>query len=349
MDYEALKNEVYQLNEDEMFYKEYYYARQQEYSLHEFLSKTDMKRVFSRHLLIPEIAETIPPRFEDSFFFDVSKHSSIMTTRHNRYSPAIIHDHTFFELIYVYDGACQQQISNNSLSLRSGDICIVPPGIKHSIGVFDNSVVLNCLIRKNTLHNIFFNFLNNPNILSSFFLNNIYSENGNDYIVIHTGNDPEIKRGFLYMYWESINQSLYWDQMISYTLMLIFGLLIRNYEKSIEVPTFTQKVDVQRFALLQYIQENFASVTLDQIAERFHYTPEHTSRLIKSTTGLTFTQILQRIRIEKAQVLLQDTNLTVTDIANQVGYETTEHFIRLFKKEMKVTPTQFRKNGSIIS
>lgn len=75
-------------------------------------------------------------------------------------------------------------------------------------------------------------------------------KNGNDYIIFHTGSDFEIKRGVLYMYWESVNKSLYWDQMISYTLMLIFGLLIRNYEKSIEVPTFTQKADVQRFALL---------------------------------------------------------------------------------------------------
>ena len=150
------------------------------------------------------------------------------------------------------------------------------------------------------------------------------------------------------MYWDSYNKSLYWDQMISYSLMLTFGLLIRNYEKSIEVPTFTQKADVQRFALLQYIQENFASVTLDQVAAKFHYTPEYTSRLIKSTTGRSFTQILQQIRLEKAQVLLQNTNLSVANIANQVGYETTEYFIRLFKKQMHMTPTEYRRRGIVI-
>ena len=63
------------------------------------------------------------------------------------------------------------------------------------------------------------------------------------------------------MYKESLEKTLYWDQMISYMLMLIFGTLIRNYEKSIELPTFMQKADVQRFALLQYVQDNFSTIT----------------------------------------------------------------------------------------
>lgn len=349
MDYEALRTVVYKLNEDEQFYKKYYYAKQQEYSLQEFLSTINIDDVLRRHLLVPEIKETIPPRFEDNFFFDAGNHVSITVTRHNRYSPALTHDHTFFELLYVYDGSCSQKISDSQLTLRTGDLCIIPPGIKHSVSVFDdNSVILNILIRKSTLHNIFFNFLNSPNILSAFFLNNIYSENGNDYIVFHTGNDNEIRSGFLWMYWESLNRSLYWDQMISYTLMITFGLLIRNYEKSSELPTFNRKSDVQRFALLQFIQENYATVTLEQVAEKFHYTPEHVSRLFKSTTGKTFTQLLQQVRIEKAQILLSDTNLTVADIASQVGYDITEHFIRLFKKNLKITPTEYRKKGIII-
>lgn len=348
MDYETLKSAVYELREEELFYRKYYYARQQEYSLHKFLNDLDMEEVMRKHYLILELPQTIPPRFEDSFFFDLNKHASIMVTQHHRYSPAIVHDHTFFELIYVYDGSCKQTVSSNTLNLNQGDVCIIPPGIKHSISVFDNSIVLNCLIRKSTLHNIFFNFLSNANILSAFFLNNIYSENGNDYIVFHTGSDFEIRRGFMYMYWESVNQTLYWDQMIAYTLMLTFGLLIRNYDNAIETPTFTHKADVQRFALLQFIQENYKNISLEDIADKFHYTPEYTSRLIKSTTGKSYTQIVTQIRVEKAQILLLDTNLSIADIAEQVGYESPENFIRVFKKQLKMTPTEYRRKGLIL-
>lgn len=346
MDYEALQTDIYRMNDDELFYKKYYYARQQEYSLKEFLATLNMNDIRKRNLMIPELPETIPPRFEDSFFFDPATNPSIVTVRHNRYTPSILHEHTFFEIVYIYDGSCKQTISNNKITLSTGDLCIIPPGIKHDISVFDDtSVILNCLVKKSTLHNIFFNFLNNANILSTFFLNNIYSESGNNYIIFHTGNDHEIHRGFLYTYWESINQTLYFDQMISYTLLLIFGLLIRLYERSVELPVFTKKTDVQRFALLQFIQDNYKNISLDDVAERFNYTPEYASKLIKKATGLTFTQILQQVRIEKAQVLLHDTNMTIANIANEVGYENTEHFIRTFKNKMHMTPTEYRRTG----
>ena len=95
MDYDTLKSEIYKLNEDELFYRKYYYAKQQEYSLNKFLAELDMQKVYEKHLLIPEIPNTIPPRFEDSFYLDTDKRASLITMRHNRYSPAIIHDHTF--------------------------------------------------------------------------------------------------------------------------------------------------------------------------------------------------------------------------------------------------------------
>lgn len=214
-----------------------------------------------------------------------------MRNKNNCFTPPLEHEHTFFELAYVYDGTCKETICNQELELVTGDLMIIPPGIRHTISVFDNSVILNCLIKKSTLHNIFFSFLSKPNILSAFFLNNIYSENGNSYVIFHTGQDADIRKDFLYIYWEYINKSMYYDQMMNNTLLIVFGLLIRK------------------------------------------------------TTGQTFTDILQKIRTEKAQVLLQDTNLSVSNIAHEVGYENVEHFIRIFKKKLHMTPTEYRRIG----
>ena len=343
MDFQTLKMAIYEMNEDEKFYKEYYFAKQQQYSLEKFLAQLDYEAVMKRHLLVAEIPETIPPEFEDYFFFDPAENNSILAQKHNRYSPALFHKHTFFELVYVYDGKCKQKFLHTEYELKTGDICIIPPGIEHSIWVNDESIILNILIRRDRLHNIFFNFLNTQNILSSFFLNNIYAHRANDYIIFHTGNDYEMRRGFLYILWETINKELYYDELMGNTLMLIFGLLIRNYENTAEMPIFAQKSDVQRYALLQYIQENFSTVRLEDVANRFHYTSEYTSKLIKETTGMTFTEITQKVRIEKAQDMLLNTNLSVTQISADVGYEAPEHFIRLFKKHTKMTPSNFRQ------
>ncbi|MCP1111049.1 AraC family cel operon transcriptional repressor [Lachnospiraceae bacterium PF1-21] len=343
MDIETLRLKIYEMNEDEIFYRDYYYARQQSYSLEKFLANLNMEDVLRRHLLIPEKPETIPLQYEDTFFFEMNNTNSIIAQKHNRYAPAIFHKHTFFELMYVYDGHCQQKFAHTEFHLKTGDICIIPPGIEHTISLNDESIVFNILIRKNTLHNIFYNFLSTPNILSSFFLSNIYAEKGNDYIIFHTGSDLEIQRGFLYMLWETTNKEMYHYQMISYTLMLVFGLLIRNYENTVDMPIFTKRVDVQRFALLQYIQEHYTDIRLENVAKHFHYTPEYTSKLIKETTGMTFTEIIQRIRIEKAQEMLQNTNLSIATISEKVGYDAPEYFIRLFKKNVQMTPSVYRK------
>lgn len=129
-----------------------------------------------------------------------------------------------------------------------------------------------------------------------FFINSIYAQNVNDYIIFHSGDDFHIRTAVTFLLLENTNKEDYWQNMMINTTMNIFGLLLRNYEKSVELPSIVKKSDIQRFGLLRFIQENYIDITLNQIAEKFHYTPEYTSKLIKETTGMTFKQILQKVR-----------------------------------------------------
>lgn len=114
---------------------------------------------------------------------------------------------------------------------------------------------------------------------------------------------------------ECTNREAYWQTIMINTTMNIFSLLLRNYEQSVELPSIVKKSDVQRFGLVRFIQDNYKDVTLNKIAQKFHYTPEYTSKLIKETTGMNFKQILQTVRIERAEFLLLDTSLTVRNTA----------------------------------
>ncbi len=344
MDFEVLQKKLFELNEEELFYKRYYYSTQQEYSHKLFLSTMDMDFVKSHHLIIPEMAETVPPMYEDYWIFDAGQ--PVTALKHNCYTPAIVHNHTFFELTYVYDGRCTQQIGDKTVELRGGDFILMPPEVKHSISVFDESVVIQIPVKKSTLENIFFNFLRDNNIISMFFINSIYARNVNDYIIFHTGTDFHIKTAVTFLLWENINRDTYWITMMTNTLMNIFTLMLRYYSKSVELPAITRKEDIQRFGLIRFIQENYTDINLGMIADKFHYTPEYTSKIIKEYTGLTFKQILQKIRIERAESLLLDSNMSIQNIGYQVGYENTEHFIRTFKKIHQLTPTEYRKNNS---
>lgn len=341
MDLATLQKMLYELNSEELFYQKYYYARQQEYSYQKFLATLDMEYIQKNNLILPEYPETVPPVYEDYWMFDEGQ--AITAIKHNCYTPAIVHDHTFFELTYVYDGTCQQNINGQEVNMRTGDFLVMPPGVHHSISVFDRSIIIQIPVKKATLERIFFNFLRDDNILSMFFINSIYARHVNDYIIFHSGDDFHIRTAVTHLLLENINREAYWQNMMVNTTMNIFGLLLRNYEKSVELPSIVKKSDVQRFGLIRFIQENYTDVTLNKIAEKFHYTPEYTSKLIKETTGMNFKQILQKVRIDRAEFLLTDSNLTIMNIALQVGYDNVEHFIRTFKKINAMTPTEYRK------
>lgn len=79
MDVEELRHQIYQFNDEELFYKEQYEAREAG-QIYAYIAKQDIQEVIRRHLLIPEVKETIPPEFKDSFFFDMADKDSIVVT-----------------------------------------------------------------------------------------------------------------------------------------------------------------------------------------------------------------------------------------------------------------------------
>ncbi|MCB5388908.1 MAG: helix-turn-helix domain-containing protein [Ruminococcus sp.] len=140
-----------------------------------------------------------------------------------------------------------------------------------------------------------------------------------------------------------MNKQEYSYQCITNVLLLDFYLLVRNYSESVQMPLFNSKIDVQRYAIIQYIQDNYRDVTLSTVAKRFHYSNEYTSRLIKDLMGMTYTEVVRTVRIERSQDFLANTTMTVANIAEAIGYDTTEHYIRQFKKHTGMTPSAYRK------
>ena len=67
MDVAELRHHIYQLTEEEQFYKEQYEARKAG-QIHAYIARQDIQKVIQKHLLIPEVAETIPEEFLDTFF-----------------------------------------------------------------------------------------------------------------------------------------------------------------------------------------------------------------------------------------------------------------------------------------
>lgn len=97
----------------------------------------------------------------------------------------------------------------------------------------------------------------------------------------------------------------------------------------------------------QLAQEQYANpeLSLELVADRLQVSPVYFGRVFKQEMGVSFLAFLSRIRINRAIQLLHATDLTIHDIASQVGYLTQHYFSTSFKKHMGVSPNQYRRGG----
>lgn len=95
--------------------------------------------------------------------------------------------------------------------------------------------------------------------------------------------------------------------------------------------------------MFNYINNNFnRDISIEMIAEHVGLSYSHVRKLFKEETGKNIIDYINSLRIEKAKTLLLETQLTVSEIADAVGYTGTQGFLRNFRKKVGLTPTEFR-------
>ena len=85
------------------------------------------------------------------------------------------------------------------------------------------------------------------------------------------------------------------------------------------------------------------SLPLEEIASAAHLSPFHFARLFKKLTGATPHAYLAALRTARAETLLADTNLSITEVGARVGYDSPSHFAKAFRQSTGLSPSAFRK------
>ena len=107
--------------------------------------------------------------------------------------------------------------------------------------------------------------------------------------------------------------------------------------------------DEHTSVIIRTIAESYGdkSFSMSELCRITGFGSSTVTRKLKSYCGLTLSGYITMIRLEEAKRLLEATNLTVEAIASGVGFKSRTHFIGLFTKNEKLTPTQYRKNHAI--
>lgn len=285
-----------------------------------------MKSIFSR---TPEI-------FIKSPYICIKKHS-----RFQAYPP---HFHDWVELNYMYSGECRQIINNKSYKIEQGQVLLIDSDTVHTIiPLGENDILINIIINKTYFNSNFFNRLDSDSPLASFFINSITEGAAHDsFILFHSENSRRLPIFMNEFFCEWYNPSIRSSEMMNNLFSLIVTELIDVYQDDFE-KTFSHSKKNSIIPVLRFIEGNYRTCTLHSTAQFFNMNANYLSSQLKKYTKKSFIEILHQQKIRSAKTLLRNSNMSVTEIANYIGYENVSFFYKKFREQCGCLPGEYRK------
>lgn len=270
------------------------------------------------------------------------KDKSIGITRRE----SLFHNHDFFEIIYVYKGVCETIIDKDSISLSEGQICLFNLQAVHKLIIpNEEAVVFNILIGKELLNDTFLYLFKNTSFVTSFFLHSIYSiPSIKPYSIVPLNDSCSFYLQKLILEFVD-KKSLYTQLMQSNFTSLLLEITRIIEEESNNETQSNNEIEIDK--ILNYINENYQTVTLNDLADHFGYSNRTMIRYLKKYTQSTFSTILRECKLTNALNLLLHTEYSIDQIAEMTGFSDRSYFDKVFKENYKISANLYRKKYQI--
>ena len=251
-----------------------------------------------------------------------------------------VHWHDEFEIIYVRSGFLTVSISGESYIGKTGEAFVVSPGNLHLMGSQSGTVD-------------YYTFLF-PLKYISFRTDDMLDEklleplNSGHLMICPRVKDTakELCEQLIEIYEAKNDES---DSKITTqvrTKIILLQFILEMWKKGFVIENDTSGRNTVEKEMVSYIQQNFTGkISLREFGEQFHLSEKYISRYFKEHFHITLSQYVTYLRLEHAKQLLQDTDIPVTDVAMQSGYQNVSYFIRSFQKAYAVSPLKYRKNN----
>lgn len=246
-------------------------------------------------------------------------------------------------LFFVKDGVGKIQVEGQVYELKKDSALLVNSGVSYHLltpETFVNYVVVNFDYTQNACH------LNMP--ISPVIKRNFSKEMLVDHVefedaprlskTLYIDKIPELQNKLSLILNEYSFRLMFFKEKINGILTSCLIDIVRVVNMGFSV----DKDDVNS-QIIKYIQDNFQKqLTNSSIAKQFNYHPNYVSQLIKNTTGLPLHKYLLHVRLQKAVSLLNNTSLSINEVAISCGFCDLAYFSGYFKKTFNVSPSKFR-------
>lgn len=257
-----------------------------------------------------------------------------------------LHNHSFFEVCYVWRGSCTQYCNGAVYNMSQGDFLIIPPGTQHFPETnISESIIFNLVIPKELFHTTLFDVLLQHHPVSFLIRNCLFNEKTSRCMLIKSPRERDVvgeKRIIKILTHEFYQIAPQHGMMANASLCLLFGIIMSSNSLEFSFGDLEYKDSILK--ILEYLNDNYSVVTLSSLSQHFGYNESYMSRLIKKTTGMTFSQLIRAIRISHSLWMLDSKEFSLQKISDIVGYSDIGSYVRAFKKENGVGPKDYREN-----
>lgn len=301
--------------------------------------KNEIKKVYSLNKNEPEWVINSSKMMDENESFAIHQHKRFVKFEQ--------HKHDYIELIYVYSGEIRQKINGNEVNIKAGEICILDLNAMHSIEpAGENDIAINILMTESFFNSMFMSSLSENNIMSKFIIRSIYhKKKHSEYLLFPSSNNEFIQIIMKRLLCECFDKKVAFATAVNAYIILLFTEFLRDYENIMG----DSKVKDLNIAIIteikNYLYENYKMADLKTTSEYFHFNADYLSKLIKSLTGDNFTSLLQYIKLKETCTLLKNSEYTIEEVMNRVGYNNMSYFYKLFKKNFHLTPVEYRNQN----
>ena len=287
--------------------------------------------------------DTLYKQTEDEYIF---REWNIASSRSSRYFPAHWHSSEYFDIYYVYAGNPIVHFLHQTISLAPGDVLFIAPNLLHGEELpHDEDIMQSTAIRSSTFHSTFLDTVEENTFLHAFFLRTLASPDDDGFIIFHTAGDRNLEGLFFMLLNECDRSASYQRSMTNALMNMIFATILRYHESDMEIPgTRGFKWKAEYSEIFSYMEQHVLSVNIEELADRFHYSPRQIMRIIEKTTGERFSMLVKKRKMLKAAEYLADTDLSVERISELVGYENPTSFTRAFHEAYGMSPREYKKS-----
>lgn len=253
-----------------------------------------------------------------------------------------IHNHTYFEIIFILKGNGVHQINGSVYSYSAGDVFLLGPEDAHFFEIHNQTEF--CFIRFNesfyksrtadkedTYHKIVKTLL--------------YTSSQSRGSIVRDAKERRKLHGLLNILEEEYenNQSPYFQIIRDNIMLTMMTILARNlFSQSASMLAQQNSVE----PILMYVRQNIYSptkLTMDHLADVFNFAPEYIGIFFKKHTGESLKRYIIKQRIKLIEARLLYSKLPLSEITYEFGYADESHLCKQFTKYTGSTPSEFRK------